>query len=613
MSARFFPTACAVAMLFAFSAFPETTFYVSPNGNDADPGTREQPFGTLWKARETVFNPAKCSGANVTVILRGGVYALTTPWRFDANDPCENNRSITFKAETGETPVISGGKVVAGWTRDKGVLWKAAVDAKDLRQLYVNGKRSQRARGTAPESLERYGDTKLFDGDAGYATPSGEMLSWRNPKDIEFGYYNSWGHMICKVNGISPDDSGGAKISMLQPWFSICSTKEGVQATNPDYIENAFELLDEPGEWYFDKSAQTLYYIPLEGEDMATAQVVAPTLETLMELRGVLARPVHGLRFEGLTFADATWLSPNQIGHADVQANCTFTPTNIYSRLGFLTVLHNEYQKSPGNVVLQFARDIRFERCVFTRLGGAGLDLDKGCEDNVVSGCRFYDISGNGIQIGNIGRQDHHPDDPRLVVRDNTVANCLIERVGAEFQDSVGIFCGYVNGTVIAHNEIRDLPYSGMSVGWGWGEEDEGGGAYEDLPFRYSTPTPCGNNRIEYNHIHNVMLLRNDGGGIYTLGNQKGSTIRGNHVHDNNKGGAPGGIYLDEGSGYFEIAENVVYGVDNALNFNNNAQDRVSTCPTHDNVIDATPGSPNFPKELAAKAGLEPSYSDLLN
>ena len=124
---------------------------------------------------------------------------------------------------------------------------------------------------------------------------------------------------------------------------------------------------------------------------------------------------------------------------------------------------------------------------------------------------------------------------------------------------------------------IRNLPYSGISVGWGWGEEDAGGGGYVNIQFRYSTPTPCGNNRIEFNHIHDVMRLRNDGGGIYTLGNQQGTIIRGNHIHDNNQGGGPGGIYLDEGSGFIEVTGNAVHNVETPMNYNNKVQNRIAT------------------------------------
>lgn len=602
----------SIVLLWTPLTFAVQAFYVAPSGNDAAPGTEAEPFASLAKARDAVREANKTATEDVTVYLHGGTYALAKPLVLDARDSGCDGHKVVYKAIAGETPVISGGKAITGWTRDGDKRWKARTGAADLRQLYVNGVRAQRARGDAPEGMDRYGDLQFVDGDAGHTAPGEAMADWRNQADIEFGYYNSWGHMICKVRSIERDGNGGVKIAMQQPWFMLCSRKEGVQATLPAYIENAFELLDEPGEWYLDKPSHTIYYIPRDGEDMETAVVTAPVLETLVALRGTLDRPVHDVGFEGITFAEATWLSPNRIGHADEQANFTFTPTNIFQRDNNLVNVHNEYMKSPANVVLHAAQSIRFVRCVFTRLGGAGLDIETGSRDNAVVGCRFTDISGSAVQIGDVQPADHHPDDPRLIVQGNQVTNCLIDGIGVEYQDSVGVFGGYVRDTLVAHNEIRNLPYSGMSIGWGWGEEDAGGGGYENVPFRYSTATPCGNNRIECNHIHDVMLLRNDGGGIYMLGNQEGTVIRANHIHDCNKGGGPGGIYLDEGSGFIEITANTVYNVGTPMNYNNRSQDRINTCNEHDNAFGEAPGETGIAKETAEKAGIEAEYRDIL-
>jgi len=612
MSRRCTIAIAAFSIILASTSFAATTFHVAPNGSDDNPGTEQQPFQGLGKARDTVRALNTAMTEDIVVLLHGGMYLLNFRLLFGAADSGTGGHQVVYRAVAGQTPVISGGSVITGWTKDGEKRWKAAWGGGDLRQIYVNGVRAQRARGPAPKEMGRYGDLAFLDGDAGHTAPGETMADWRNKSDIEFGYYNSWGHMICKVRGISRDGNGGVKIAMQQPWFMLCSRKEGVQIKLPDYVENAFELLDEPGEWYLDKPAKTLYYIPREGESMEAAAVVAPVLETLIELRGTLDAPVHDIRFEGITFADATWLSPNRIGHADEQANFSFSATNMFERDQRLVNLHNEYLKSPANVVLHAARSIHFERCTFTRLGGAGLDIECGSSENIVSGCHFHDISGSAVQIGDVLPPDHHPDDPRLIVQSNQVTNCLIERAGVEFQDSVGVFGGYVRGTLIAHNEIRNLPYSGISVGWGWGEEDAGGGAYQVIPYRYSTPTPCGNNLIENNHIHDVMLLRNDGGGIYTLGNQKGTIIRGNHIHDNNKGGGPGGIYLDEGSGFIEITGNAVYAVGTPMNYNNKAQNRIATCNEHDNSFGVKPGEAGFPQSVADQAGPEVPYRDIL-
>lgn len=589
----------------------EKALFAAPNGSDKNPGTEEKPFATMRMAQIMAREIAKRVSCDIAVVLRGGTYRLEETLEFGTEDGGRAGHSVTYRAYPGETPVLSGGRLVTGWIPGANGQWQVKVALPEFRQMYVNGKRAVRARGACPEGVERFGALAYIDEDAGHVFPDGSMADWPNQAEIELGYYNSWSHMICKVDRITRDDTGRALFHMKQPWFFLASRKEGVRAETPAYIENAYALLDEPGEWYYDRAAQTLYYLPRDGEDMNNAEAVVPVLETLVRIQGTLDAPVQNLSFENITFADAAWLQPSRIGHPDVQANCIIGDTNLFSRDGFVVGVQNEYLKSPANVVAQAAQGCRFRRCAFTRLGGAGLDIEKGSKDNLVEGCRFYDISGSGVQLGGVGGGDHHPSDPRNIVEGNRIVNNYFHDIGVEYQDSVGIFAGYVRGTLIAHNEIAQMPYSGMSIGWGWGEEDAGGGAYEAVPYRYSTPTPAGDNRIEFNHIHHVMLKRNDGGGIYTLGNQPGSIIQGNHIHDNGPDG-PGGIYLDEGSGFIEITANAVYHVPTAMNYNNRAQDRIATCNEHDNAFDILPGDPAFPAAIAGQAGLEAPYRDLL-
>lgn len=234
------------------------------------------------------------------------------------------------------------------------------------------------------------------------------------------------------------------------------------------------------------------------------------------------------------------------------------------------------------------------------------MDIEYGSQDNRVSGCHFYDISGSAIQIGDVLEDDHHPDDPRKIVKDNSVTNCYIHDCCVEYMSGVGVFVGYTDGTHVAHNEICRLPYSAISVGWGWGKEDAGGGVYEQ-PYCYTTPTPSGNNRIEFNHIHHIMEPMMDGAGVYTLSSQPGTVIQGNHIHNNPR--PMGGIYLDEGSGFIEVVGNLVYNVERPMNYNNEAQNRRKSCSEHDNIFGVVPDANN---PIVDKAGPEAGYRDLL-
>jgi hypothetical protein len=591
-------------------ADPETTLYIAPYGNDNNPGTETNPFATLDKAQQVVRTINKEMTGDIVVVLLGGDYRLDRTIVFGPEDSGTKGHNVIYRAAPNERPILSGGKPVVGWTPDSQGRWKAPAPVGDFRQLYVNGARATRARGEPPAGLE-------LAGEDGYTTTAVEMAGWKNPGDLEFCYVTIWAHTRCKVQSIRREGDR-AIITMQQPHFGNAKKKEGVRVGNSGqldriYLENALELLDEPGEWYIDRKAKTVYYMPRQGEDMSKAEVIAPALETLVELRGTLERPVHDIRFEGITFEYGTWLLPSVIGLVDVQANFILDWKNPFQRSTGLTAVHNEHLKSPANVVCHAAKSVRFERCLFTRLGGAGIDLECGAQDNAIVGCRFFDISGTAIQIGDVLKDDHHPDDPRKIVKNNTVRNCYIHDCGVDYLGSVGVFAGYTEGTVIAHNEITRLPYSGISVGWGWGEEDAGGGNPDyQQPFKYDTPTPAKNNRIEYNHIHGVMGQTDDGAGIYTLGNQPGTIIRGNHIHDcknpTSKRGWSQAIYLDEGSGFIEITGNLAYGL-NPMHYNNHAQDRKATCKEHDNFFGSRPDAAN---SVVDKAGLEAEYRCLL-
>jgi len=606
--------ACAAALAglwtaHAADAAPRVEFWVSPDGSDAGPGTRVQPFRTVERARDAI-RAARSVAGPATVVLKAGTYRLAQPLHLGPEDSGAAGSPVVYRAERPGTAILSGGRPITGWVKQPDGVYHAVAPKANFRQLYVNGVRATRARGGPLPDAEPWGELRatikpLRDGamyapltdvaEAGFRTSNGAMAKWRNPSDIELGFFNYWSHMICRVESIRPDGDG-AILSMAQPGFLFACRKGGVQAGIPDYVENALELLDEPGEWYLDRSEGVVYYKPRPGEDLSTAEVVAPVLTELARVEGTPDAPAHDIRFEGITFSHATWLRPSEYGHPDVQANFVFTADMpVFTRpefeKGYVTI-HSELAKSPANVVVHAGHRVEFSGCTFRHLGGAGLDLEYGAQRNAVTGCLFEDISATGIQVGDVQRDDHHPSRPELTVRGNRVTNNHIHRIGVEFEDSIGIFCGYTDSTLIAHNEIHDLPYSGVSVGWGWGEEDAGGGAYV-MPFNYETPTAARLNRIEFNHIHHCMQRRSDGGGIYTLSRQPGTVIRGNHIHDNGPG-VPGGIYLDEGSSMIEVSNNLVYDVAAAMNYNNHAQNRIATCEERDNVFGLTESAPGI-------------------
>ncbi len=599
------------------AALNAADFHVAPNGSDANPGTEAKPFATLERTRDAVRQVNRDMKEDIVVVLHSGTYQLDHGLFLGPSDSGTGGHNVIYRARAGETPILSGGAPITGWQPDEQGRWKAPTPARDFRQLYVNNVRATRARGAVPAGL-------TLSGEDGYTTTAVSMANWKRPSDLEICYVCAWAHTRCKVRDIRREGDN-AVITVRQPQFTYAKTKEGVNiASHADevYLENALELLDEPGEWYLDEEAGIVYYLPKPGEDMTEISVVAPALQSLVYLAGELDQPVHNIHFEGIRFEHGNWSRPSRSGFLDVQANFVLDEVNPMQREGGLTAVHNQHWKSEANVVCSAARSIRFERCVFARLGGAGINLEYGAQDNVISGCHFFDISGTAIQIGDVLEDDHHPDDPQKIVKNNSVVNCLIHDCGRDYWGSVGIFAGYTEGTMVAHNEITRLPYSGISVGYGWGEEDAGGNPAYHQPFRYETPTPASNNRIESNHIHHVMQKMLDGAGIYTLGNMPGSVIRGNHIHDCTGDvkagrGPVAGIYLDEGSGFIEVTGNVVYRVNVPMNYNNLTQNRKATCREYGNwfttQLEDLAELPAEAKEMAARAGLAAEFRDLLS
>ncbi len=441
--------------------------------------------------------------------------------------------------------------------------------------------------------------------DTGYTTTYPGMESWGNVSDIEFVYNIMWTQSRVGVASIS-----GKNITMKQPAFEMNQNKAGggaIAPTVPTYIENAYELLDKPGEWYLDRSAGTIYYMPEAQQDMGTATVIAPVLETLIKGTGEIGNPVHNIQFEGLTFSYATWLRPNgEDGFAEIQANfCRHPAATIEMNWSMDT-----WVQTPGNIEFSYAKDVRFERNTFQHLGAGALHFGIGSQNNSVSGNTVCDISSTGIQIGGGSAEDHHPGNAESIVKNNKVTNNYIYNIGAEYKGGVGIWVGYAEGTKVAHNELTRLPYTGISVGWGWGAFDSD-----------ANPTTSKDNKVTDNYIHDIMNTLMDGGGIYVLGAQPGLIISGNVVSDQHND--YGALYLDDGARYVTVQDNVVFNnvrnmIAKGLNhvISNNFWDKdfdnmywqQNSVLENNTVVDDR----NFPLAIINKAGIEYDYQDLL-
>ena len=541
---------------------------------------------------------AAAAASDTTILLHDPMYQLRETLVLDQSR-IPAGRTIRFSAAPSSRPVISGGREIE-LRGEMEAMWRLEAPPPPVRDLWIAGHRAERMRSDDLRTFLPDLDTRPD----GFWTSSPGPAAWPDPTGVEMGFLVEWSHMIVGVDSVRPEE-GGSRIIMRQPELDLCRRKEGVRAGRPSILENTGPPA-VPGQWWLDAARGEILYLPRETDDPAGSGFVAPVLEVLLEIRGSTA-PHGRIELSGLTFSHTGWNRPSTDGHVDLQANFTLRDDHLHERDGHITNIHNECRRSPAGVVLDSAREVRFESCTFAHLGGAGIDILRGSRDVEISGCELYDIAGSGIQVGGVDRLDHHPDSEDQIVERVVVEDCRIHDIGAEYYGSVGVFTGYVRNTRISHNEIFDLPYSGVHLGWGWGEEDPGGNknmtnsaAYHQ-PMYFDTPTPARDNLVEANHIHHVMQRMNDGGGIYTLSDQPGTAIRSNAVHDSI--GKPGGIYLDEGSAHIEVVGNLVYYVAKPLNFNNRGGDRIATCGVSGNTVDRRPSQEGFPRRILEQAG----------
>ena len=551
----------------AASAAVQATFYVAPDGSDSNKGTKEAPFKTITQAQKAVRAINGTMTGDIEVILRDGTYQLPATVNFTEEDGGKDGNYVRYKAADGETPLITGGIPMSGWTihDEKNNIWKVeGVDAR-FRQLYVNNKKAIRAR---MPNLKNNGDHNFFrlnkvdSAGSAFLLNSSDVKSteWKNPKKVEIHLMIAWAESILRLDKISsqgnvlkfeaqdPERSKlfRRKYPMLGTAFMSNPPKQQVY-----YLENAYEFIDQPGEWYLDESTNTLYYKAREGENMATANVVAPRINTLFSILGKNTKSKVGyMAFEGLTFAHTNYLRPSEEGFLDLQAgmfNIEVIAEN--GRLGSNKFL---LWRPDAGFRVENAHHMKIRNCTFTQMAATGLDMVSGTNDDVVEGSVFYEIGANGIMLGKFSQDSlteihipYNPSDKDEISTRDTLRYNLITNVTNEHQGAVGIAAGYPRYVVIENNEVSYTNYSGISIGYGWTTKE----------------TAMTNNKVNKNNIHHISRLLCDSGPIYTLSNQgTGSEIKENYLHDyaasewSDYWVLP--IYLDEGSSGFTVENN---------------------------------------------------------
>lgn len=566
----------------------EKVFYISPEGDDSNNGSIEAPFLTLRKAQEAVRSVSANQQGDIAVVLRDGTYTLGSQLVFDEADSGQNGHDIVWMSYPGELVKISGGQQITGWTETENNIWKAQTELSDIDSLYINDVRAEVASsGTTLLDLLYYDQENncvvIYSEDAGEIQGGSVML------------YQDWQTHVMNIAEVKTVEDNPTATQLIftesggELFFKAGSEELRDQCTKY-VLQNDMSLLDEAGEYYYDKATKTLYYIPRAGEDMNEATVYAPALNGLVRIQGSSTDShVQNLVFEGLVFEYSGFAIKQAEGDfIEYQASHHYVRDNGTN--------YPDMDVPTAAIHIQNADNIDIERSVIRHSGGNGVNFYHSVYDSNLDGSIVTDISGSGVMLGvyatGILPGDlYQPTNPEeTAVHNVNITNNVVTWTGREFKGGCNIanILGYE--ILIRNNEVAYGTYTGISNGWGWSTKE------------YVVKE----NTIAYNDVHHVAMSAVDVAGFYNLNAQKGTQIRANYFHDiqragTGRAGAPVyGIYLDEGTNDIIVTDNVsVNNYSNEINFHNTGGSIYSL------------GNDTLNEETIANAGVGNAYASI--
>jgi len=562
------------------STLSAAEIWVSINGSDKNSGTITHPFATidaaLRKARELRrLNDATVQNG-IFIHVSGGVYQRYEPLFIRPEDSGTETSPTIIQAVNGANPIISGGIQIKNWQRLKSTvqglhksikdkIWVAdlSYSANQLfncRQLWVNGSKATRAKNTSADSMLRI--LSWNHADETCWIPAAKEEDITQLQGAEMFIHQWWAIATLRIKSAKKIGDSvllsfhqpESKIQSEHPWPAPWISKE--TGNSAFYLTNAIQFLNEPGEWFLDVKNQKMYYYPHANENMETAEVIAPAIETLVNVEGTIDNPVHHISFQGIQFQHTTWMRPSNYGHVPLQAGMYLLDAYKLKIPGTEDKRGLENQAWIGRpkaaVNLSYTHHTSFINCVFQHLASTGIDYVRGASYDKIERNVFKDIGGTAIQLGVYSDEafethlPYSPTDEREICKHLQVTNNVVNNVANEDWGCVGISAGYVQNTLIQYNDVSDVSYSGICVGWGWTK----------------TINALKNNKILNNQVTRYAKHMYDVGGLYTLSAQPGTLIANNYIdsiykapyaHDPNHWFY---FYLDEGSAYITIQNN---------------------------------------------------------
>lgn len=540
-------------------------------------GTAIAPYANLEEAlrhaRELrrLQDPSIKNG--IRIIIRDGNYLPDQPILIRPEDSGTRESPTEIVAE-GNHAVISGGVLIQDWKKVGKHPDIPAAMAKHIyvakaprksgryfpfRQLWVNGVKAVRAESHDDQSLPRILDWNFQNGTV--VIPN-VFPGFEFKEGMEFFIHQWWAIAQLRVKSaevrakdiILSFHEPESKLQNEHPWPKPWLSKE--HGNSAFRLVNALQFLDQPGEWFLDEEKQEVYYYKRPQENLASSKVVVPYLETLLEVRGSNEQPVSHISFKGIHFKYSSWLRPHFQGHVALQAGMYFLDAYKLNIPGTPDKKGLENQAWLGRpqaaISLEYSAHTSFQDCRFEHLGATGVDFIQGNFQDTVIGNVFKDIAGNALILGKFSDPDFEAHLPYLPKEDSRltdgtqIRNNVISNIGNEDWGAVGIGAGFVKNVQISNNDLSDLPYTGISLGWGW------------------TPTvnSMKNNTVSRNNIVRYGKYMYDVAGIYTLSAQPGTTIKENRIDSiyvSPYAHLPEHwfyLYTDEGSAYMQVVDN---------------------------------------------------------
>jgi len=524
----------------------EKVFYVSPiGGDDNASGSYDKPFATVEKAREAVDKVNDDMQKDIAVVLREGDFYLPESITLGVADSGTNGHNVVYMGYPGEEVNLSGGVEITEWRRNADGLYYARVSANMIRNMYVDGVRATLAREPNGNAYHNIMEWDQFNEKITVKTADLKGAT----KNFETCLYMEWAEPVLKTESVSRFTSKTVlNFAAWEGYFLFNRGYHEYQVGNnlKCYFQNAKEFLDAPGEFWFDKEASVLYYMPRENEDMKNVKVHVPNIESVFKIEGEDRNVRAGhIVIDNLNIKDTGWYGFQKYGHMDDQAN--------HIGVAQMTAEYMAYDVPPGAVHVANADNIKVQNCNFRNLGTIGVNLYTGVSNVDITKNTFVDLSMTSIMIaphitGVITDQNlYNPADKSVTVHDVNVTDNYVAWIGMEFRRSCGIsnILGY--NVTIADNEVAFCNNIGISNGWGW--------SLDERLIR--------NNHVLRNNVHHVSMNGSDTGGIYTLSYQPDSSIEENWIHEINRdynghsGNSPSfGLYIDEGSNFMKIYNN---------------------------------------------------------